>query len=104
MSGSADEAIATIIPYRNSSALIAYYLGVFSVLACIPFVGIVGIIMAVTAFVCGVKGLRRASEDPEARGRVHAWIGIIGGAVCAILGVLIHALLIFGLIAAAAGT
>lgn len=101
--GSLDEAIATIIPYRNGPALIAYYLGLFSLLACIPLVGILGIIMAVTAFVCGVQGLRRASEDPDARGRVHAWIGIIGGAVCGILGIIIQALLIFALVAAAAG-
>ena len=98
-----NEAIATIIPYRNGPALVAYYLGVFSVFACIPFVGIFGIIMAVAAVVCGVKGLRRASEDGEAKGRVHAWIGIIGGAVCGILGTVIQGLIIFGLIAAAAG-
>ena len=98
-----EEAVATIIPYRNSPALVAYYLGLFSLVACIPFVGIVGIGMAVTALVCGVKGLRRASEDPAARGRVHAWIGIICGAVCGFLGVVFHILLIVALLASAAG-
>jgi hypothetical protein len=92
-----------MIPYRNGPALLAYYLGVFSVLACVPLVGILGVVMAVTAFVCGLKGLRRAKEDPNARGRVHAWIGIIGGAVCCILGIIMQALIIFALAAAAAG-
>src|SRR5687768_5923550 len=36
-----DDAAATIIPYRNMPALVGYYLGVFSLTACIPVVGVI---------------------------------------------------------------
>lgn len=58
-----------IVPYRNPRALIAYYLGVFSI---IPGLGI-------AAFVLGILGLKHAKANPEAKGVVHAWIGIIVG-------------------------
>jgi hypothetical protein len=98
-SGSGEETVATIIPYRNAPALIAYYLGVFSLAACIPFIGIIGIGMAIAAFICGLKGLRHATQHPEAHGRVHAWIGIIGGALCTILGLIINVLVIIAIVA-----
>lgn len=98
--GSGEDAVATIIPYRNAPALIAYYLGVFSVSACIPFLGIIGIGMAIAAFICGINGLKRAREHPEAKGRVHAWIGIIGGAICMIFGLLINVMVIIAIVAA----
>ena len=65
--------INVIIPYRNPCALIAYYLGVFSV---IPFIGIV---LGITAFVLGIFGLRIRRRNPAAGGVVHAWIGIVAG-------------------------
>jgi hypothetical protein len=99
----ADEALATIIPYRNAPALIAYYLGLFSLAACIPLVGLVGVGMAVAAVILGVKGLRRAAEHPDAKGRVHAWIGILGGAVCGAVGLLINMLAIIALLASITG-
>ena len=98
-SGTGDDAVATIIPYRNAPALIAYYLGVFSISACIPFLGIIGVGMAIAAFICGINGLKRAREHPEAHGRVHAWIGIIGGAICTILGLLINVIVIIAVVA-----
>ena len=58
-----------IVPYKNPKALIAYYLGVFSI---IPGLGI-------AAFILGILGLRYAKANPEAKGVVHAWIGIIVG-------------------------
>lgn len=60
-----------MIPHRNQAALIAYYCGVFSVLPCFP-IGLV-------ALVLGIIGLRKAKREPEAKGGVHAWIGIIAG-------------------------
>jgi hypothetical protein len=69
-----DSTIATIIPYRNVSALIAYYLGVFSIIPCVGFV------LGIAAFILGIIGLKRARQYPEAKGKVHAWIGIILGA------------------------
>ena len=55
-----------LIPYKNQSALIGYYLAVFSILPCI-------------GMVLGIQGLRFVNAHPEARGRAHAWVGIIVG-------------------------
>jgi hypothetical protein len=62
------DAASTIIPYKNAPALTSYYLGVFSLLACVPFLGIFGIPMAIAAFVLGLKGLRKVKEQPECKG------------------------------------
>ncbi|MBI3463019.1 MAG: DUF4190 domain-containing protein [Planctomycetes bacterium] len=95
-----DDTTSTLIPYRNPPALTAYYLGVFSLSACIPLLGVVGVVMAIAAVVCGVRGLRLAKENPQARGRVHAWIGIVCGSVFAVLGIPMQIMSIIGLIAA----
>jgi hypothetical protein len=75
----AEEGDATggVIPYKNASALIAYYLGVFSVIPCFP-IGLAGLVL-------GIKGLGYAKQHPQARGRVHAWIGIIAGGLFGLL-------------------
>jgi hypothetical protein len=75
----ADDRDATggVIPYKNSSALIAYYCGVFSVIPCFP-IGVAG-------FVLGLKGLRYAKEHPASKGQVHAWIGIVAGGLFGLL-------------------
>lgn len=67
------EAVATVVPYRNPSALIAYYLGVFSLAPCL------GLLLAPFAFVLGILGLRYRKQNPQAHGVAHAWIGIIIG-------------------------
>jgi hypothetical protein len=66
-----DEAVAGLIPYKNPPALIAYYLGLFSMLPCFP--------IGLAAFVLGIMGLRNVKRNPEVRGTVHAWIGIVMG-------------------------
>jgi hypothetical protein len=71
--GSAADAVSSIIPYRNVPALVAYYLAVFSLLPCI------GALLGLIALILGLKGLRLARENPDAKGRVHAWIGILVG-------------------------
>ncbi len=70
--------VSSLIPFRNVPALAAYYLGVFSL---IP---IIGGFLGIAAFIFGIIGLRRAHEHPEAKGKVHAWIGIIAGALFAL--------------------
>ena len=70
---SGGDAIATIIPYKNAKALIAYYLGVFSIIPCI------GSPLGIAALILGVLGLKYAKEHPEAKGTVHAWIGVLVG-------------------------
>jgi len=67
------DAFNKIIPYKNVRALVAYYLGVFSVIP--P----VGALLGIPAFVLGISGLRFRSRNPEAGGGVHAWIGIVLG-------------------------
>lgn len=68
----AGSGIDVIIPYKNSAALTAYYLGVFS-LAC-------GALLGVPALILGIIGLKAANANPGAHGKVHAWIGIsLGG-------------------------
>lgn len=68
-----DGTFGGLIPYKNSSALVSYYLGVFSLLPCI------GILTGVVAVILGIRGLRYAEKHPEAKGQVHAWIGIVAG-------------------------
>jgi hypothetical protein len=70
---SGGDPMTTIIPYKNEKALIAYYLGVFSLIPCL------GSPLGITALILGLKGLNYAKEHPEAKGQVHAWIGIIVG-------------------------
>lgn len=68
-----DKELLRLIPYTNPSALISYYLGVFSI---IPLFGIV---LGMAAFILGIIGLRAARKRPEIRGKIHAWVGIITG-------------------------
>jgi len=74
-SADAGNGINAIIPYKNIRALVAYYLGVFSV---IPFIGIV---FGICGFILGVGGLAFKRKHPSAGGAVHAWIGIILGGI-----------------------
>jgi hypothetical protein len=77
------DATGGVIPYKNPPALIAYYCGLFSLLACaIP----IFLPLPIVALVLGIKGLRKAKAEPHVRGKVHAWIGIVFGLVCTIVG------------------
>jgi hypothetical protein len=74
---------STLIPYRNPAALIAYYCAIFSLLP------LVGLLLAVPAFILGIVGLRHRRRNPAIRGSVHAWIGIVlGGLMTLIWGAL----------------
>ena len=68
---SAEGGVSTVIPYKNVPALIAYYVGVFCII-CPP-------LLCFPAIILGVIGLRRVKENPEIKGTVHAWIGILSG-------------------------
>ena len=68
-----DSTISTLIPYRNAPALITYYLGVFSLIPC------VGFFLGFAAIILGIIGLKLAGKRPEAKGKAHAWTGIILG-------------------------
>jgi hypothetical protein len=75
----ADTTLGGLIPYKNSPALIAYYLAVFSLIPC------VGLILGIPAFILGIRGLGLAKRHPEAKGKAHAWTGVILGGICALL-------------------
>ena len=70
-----DGTFGGLIPTKNPSALTAYYLAVASL---IP---VLGIFLGIAAFVLGIKGVKFASAHPEAKGAVHAWVGIIVGGI-----------------------
>lgn len=72
-----DTTLGGLIPYKNSPALWAYYLSIFSL---IPFLGIPA---GVAAVILGCKGLQRVKHHPEVRGTAHAWTGILLGTLCA---------------------
>lgn len=94
-----DEVLATVIPFRNKPALIAYYLGLFSLFSLVPILGVVGVGMAIAALILGIKGRRLAREQPEAKGTAHAWVGILGGALWGVLGMLMQILFIGSMVA-----
>ena len=81
-----DSGVSTLIPYKNIPALVGYYLAVFSGLGllCPP----AGFVMALPALILGIIGLKKAKAHPEAKGTVHAWIGILGGAFFCIVFIL----------------
>ena len=97
--GAGDEAVATIIPYRNKAALIGYYLGVFSLVACIPLLGLVGVGMGAAAVILGIKGLGNVKQNPQAKGTAHAWIAIVCGALFGLVGLAVQVLFIIGMAA-----
>ncbi|HTD66082.1 MAG TPA: GYF domain-containing protein [Candidatus Limnocylindria bacterium] len=74
----ADSPVSVVIPYKNPKALIGYYFGIFSLIPCI------GLPLGIAAFVLGILGLKAAKAHPNARGKVHAWVGIILGGLCAV--------------------
>jgi hypothetical protein len=68
-----EDPVEVLIPYRNPYALTSYYLGVFALIPC------VGLFLAIGAVVFGIVGLKVAAKQPTARGKVHAWVGIVLG-------------------------
>ena len=74
-----DEAMATIVPYKNPPALIGYYLGVFSLIPC------VGFILGIPALILGIVGLKKAKAAPGSKGKAHAWTAIILGSLAILI-------------------
>lgn len=64
-----------MIPYKNVPALLSYYFGVFAFIPCLGFV------LMFPAIILGILGLIRASKHPGAKGKGHAWAGIICGVI-----------------------
>ena len=71
------DATGGLIPYKNPKALIAYYLGIASLL--IFPLGIVSVIL-------GIMGLQDRKKNPVIKGAAHAWIGIVLGTFAMLCG------------------
>ena len=88
------DATGGLIPYKNIHALLAYYLGLFSLLPCL------GLFLALPALVLGIMGLQKRKQNPAIKGSVHAWIGIVMGGIFTLVW---GAAWIFGIIGMMAG-
>lgn len=84
---SQSDVVATLIPWRNSCALIGYYLGIFGL---IP---VLGCILAPAAIVLGVLGIVHWKKNHQSHGLVHAIVAIL----CGVIGVVISGFIIMGL-------
>lgn len=67
--------LGRMVPTRNPRALTAYYLGIFSL------VPLFGALLGPAALILGTLGLRAVPGTPGQVGKVHAWIGIVLGAI-----------------------
>jgi hypothetical protein len=87
-----DEAVATVVPYKNAPALIGYYLGVFSLIPCL------GLPLGIAAIPLGIVGLKKRKQHPEIHGAAHAWVAIILGSITTLLwgGILLAAIVTAG--------
>lgn len=94
-SPSEGDATGGLIPYKNVPALLAYYLGLFSLLPCL------GLFLAIPAFVLGIMGLRKRKQNPAVKGSVHAWIGIVMGGLMTLVWGAMWIMMIIGMIAEA---
>lgn len=82
------DATGGVIPYKNVPALIGYYLGVFSILPLFP--------IGIAALILGIAGLKKRREQPEVKGAVHAWIGIIAGGAFGLLWLVLTVAMVVG--------
>ena len=87
------DATGGIIPYKNAPALLAYYLGIASLMP------VLGFFTGIAAVALGIRGLRKRRAEPHVKGSVHAWIGIVLGS----LSLLVHVLIIVAMIVASVG-
>lgn len=67
--------VDTLIPAKNGNALLAYYLGLFSIFPC------AGLVMGAVAFTLGRRGLQATKDTPGLGGATHAKVGIGCGAI-----------------------
>jgi hypothetical protein len=73
------DAVETLIPYHNPSGLIAYYVGVFSLIPC------AALILGPAGIVLGIMGLNYRKKNSTAGGAGHAIAGIVLGSITGLL-------------------
>lgn len=83
-----DSTMGGLIPYKNPRALWAYYLGLAALFP------LLGIPISIPAIILGAKGSKYAGQHPEARGKYHAWAGIVLGTLSLVGHVLFIVLLV----------
>lgn len=81
-----------LIPYKNPSALVAYYLGLLS------GIPILGLPLGIAAVVLGFRGLAARQLKPEIKGSVHAGIGIGCGGVFAVLWLVVIGMIVLAVL------
>ena len=74
-----DDILTTLIPARNTCALVGDYLGIFALIPCLRFP------LGLDAVPLGIAGLVKAARDPSSKGKVHAWVAIICGGIGVLL-------------------
>ncbi|GAA4422079.1 DUF4190 domain-containing protein [Bremerella cremea] len=89
------DATGGLIPYKNPSALAAYYLGIIGMFP------VIGIFASIPAFVLGIMGLRARKRNPAIKGSVHAWIGIVLGFLATLANLSCISLMVVGLVGGA---
>ena len=82
-----------VIPYKNMPALLAYYLGILSLVCCM-----FGVPFGIVPLVLGIVGLRRRAANPVIKGSAHAWIGIVLGGLNLVFSILIIVTIVIGAI------
>ena len=88
-----DDGVASVIPYRNVKALLAYYFGVFGLIPC------VGAVLGPAALILGLLGLMHVNRNPHAKGTGHAIAGIVLGGIESLGYLVILVLILIGAIA-----
>jgi hypothetical protein len=84
-----------MVPDKNGDALLAYYLGLFSIFP------VAGLIMGPIAFTKGRSGLRKYKATPAIEGRTHAKVGIGCGWCGFLFNVLFVGLILMAIFASA---
>lgn len=88
-----DQTFGGLIPTGNPKALTAYYLGIFGLIPCFGFP------LAVAALVLGIAGVSFARRHPNAKGNVHAWVGVLLGGGVTLAYMLLALLAVAGVLA-----
>jgi hypothetical protein len=86
------DATGGVIPYKNPYALTSYYLGILGLLCCV-----LPLPLGLVPVVLGIIGLKHRAANPVIKGSVHAWIGIVLGALST-LGSILMAIVLLGLV------
>lgn len=86
------DATGGLIPYKNPSALWAYYLGYLGILP------LIGLPFGIAALVLGILGLRARQENPHIKGSVHAAIGIGCGSFFALTWLIVIVVSLYALL------